>query len=1022
MNYWTQASHAALMTFGLSLFTIFSSTGFALAQSAAPEAATPETFSPILMDRLNGPRVFGSDYRYDLGPVGTVEIGLSLADFMPGRFPQVLSLLANEDETSTAFRVQIGGAGTKLGVWDGIEGRYLDYDFRDGGYFHIAISVRNSQTDVIINGDHVGRLDIGFGSATEAPLIVGGQQDGRFSVFGEVHFVRLWDLDLTVDILRQTERFNGRPTGLGKVQDHLVAYSEFTDRRAEMHFTRPLVELDRLMAGLTGNPDAPGEPKFIDLPSGAMINGLSAIFGATLRGFGLQYIDAAGEQHDDFIIYGKSGLQNNWVCDDQGNCSATPDRLEAERFEDPKRLTGYESMHAPGGGITAIRLGFEDGTYSSWVGNFGDDHMLETVTLPNRNSEVAQLAFAGEGDIRATGLAYTPLPDDHDITGRWTVRGWPGPRKMQGSQSDDVGGGLLHGSYSDEMVAALEVKDGGRRLVANFSGVLGATGGGQSARITEFVLGFDGRYYEPDGTVFEIVDDDMILMSDKWETVALVKVPPLVRLSGKDHNFNAFGGTFNLDHQIPFNGHIFRGFDVGHMDPANLQDMNALRGRVFREPAAGSLDFYTSYRKNIPFGLLHFPDIQERSRANTHSIQSSQDYRTESSQSVGLNIGVPKVASFGYNHEVKRRMGQQSSSKSQMSITRDVHTERALLIDRRYMELDAEFERHILDLSRTFKLTGKIDALPLIAEYGTHYARAMTIGTVRTDIMRFSSSAYGQMRGKGTTIGVEASATVKRAKLGLTYSESNSFDKENNRQVENQFEEVAAVGESGNPVPVLMDLRRLDDLLAPPYFSDPVILDDVRDVVSDAIDKYLEAAANEPLAPADIWEPYFFELSIGDMIAYELSDAEIESVGLDNVVSPGPPRSYSGSLFVTGPGDQTLWDVPLYIGTTSAFRPTKFHSRSKRVFMATASQLCGTDGEEKAQAGFGAELSIAWASDTASYGPGMKLFALKEGEPPKRQWFKFFNKQTAPYGVKMEALAKRLPNLNGEFKEMPKCP
>jgi hypothetical protein len=1003
-------SRFAIYAVILAVFSSFYS--IASAQSDAPKVE----FAPVLFDLETGPLQFVADERLDVVNIGTLEMAVTLPDFGGLAFPQVITLVSHEGVSGNGYRLQIGAGGTQLGFFNGSAAETIRYDFRRGGYFHIALSVRGDRTRVFINGDQIGDLGIGFGSGRSMPIIIGGIPSGLDSFLGEFHYFRLWDLDLTRAELIKTEDYFGQPTGFGGLDNHLVAFTEFTNVGQSLNYVRPLKLSDQLSTGRSGGQRG-GAEFVLKVPKSATITHVDVSYSTKLHSLTLRYTDAAGTSFSETIAGSAKPGDDLPPCSPEPCARAVAQNFASQAFDPSVSIVGVTLGIDNDLDVASVMLHFSDGTDGVQMG----------VNVPEENRSRHDIpegsTFAGFGGgvdeyIQFAGpLYHVPLPFT-DISGRWNLAFSGTPTKVPDADVIAQGSTVPHGNYTDQTAFILDTSDDGEiiRVTSRF--------GTETFHLTN-AAGVYTDLTTRRNLTFED-NDTADLYGNQLE-----KVDPYPVISARDGSFNEFGGTFNLDNQVPFTQHMFHGYDLGHIDPENLQDPAALRGQVFKAPAADSLDFYPSYQKIVPFGLLHFPDARERSERISRTMASAHDYTSSKSSSVGVNIGVPKVASFGYNRSVREKMGRQSQSKTMFAETKDLRTQRALVVDERHIELSELFRDRIYDLARLIKLGKPANPARIYASFGTHYSHAMTIGTVSVNTVRISSTGYKDMYEKGVKVGVKASATIKKVDAGGSLEVENGSSDAFNKSLEKEAESINGVGSDLEPVPVFLDLRPLSDLLAPPHFTDPVITGVLRNELKTAITTYLSNSPGNTIAPEDIWEPYFFELDFLDAQDVELKTTDPNGVP---IIGNSVNRFY-GAFQTIGPMEQGLRTQARILegNAHDAVNGGVFSIPGEPIqIMATASELCGLPlpGGGRGPAAvvsIGANLITDWGTDNdpddvvvlGFQGNTLLLSALPTNLVTGIM--EITNNELTPDAIKVRYTYRRLPDLDGGYKEIPQC-
>lgn len=787
--------------------------------------AAAEDFTPVVFDEASSPFVIAADERMGAGSVGSVEVGVSID---PGLapFPETMTLLEQGDGRRTRFALRLVDSGRALAFGDGATMAKVEAPLREGGFFQIAVSTRGERSEVFLDGDLIGTLPSGYGAAGPLPLHIGEDAAVSTPFFGSVHYLRLWSRAAGAAAFRATAAEYARPADPVLAAD-VAAWSVFTDARQELRFARDWTPEDTLSDGMAGA--AAGAP-FADIPpAGTRVARIAAWGGERLHALQLVVEDADKAP----ALLGLRGEPTD----------AEPDVFELEPGETVAGVEGSFDARS----VVQLVILTSRGRRSPPLGAAAPGPTPFSFRVPE-GASFDGLIGRDDGRVAAIGLGFLPRRSFGDLSGRWVLRDARSIALM-----DPPKPGQLHGAYGNRLTLKLHPRNRGTRirLGANFSWLQ-----------ADLTLQPDGSWRNANGTAairFLGPDEAEFTLLGSTERIVHVRPYEKVGLDGQD--FNAISGTFNVELQIPFWETMFQGFDITTLNPENLQEVGPRPQAIFRKPGIGSRDYYVAFQKNVPYGYLHFADFVERSESATQVISSSRDHVESHSDTVGFSIGIPKVFSFGANASFSRSRETHVKEQTQLAFTRDVTVERALVVDEAHIELDPEFRARILALAADLRAGRTPDwERELIRPYGTHYAYAMTVGSLAQTKLTFSSRSYGELASSGRSIGVEASATVKKVKVGASYKREDSLSDAYNDEMSRQFEELSRTGGEGKAAPVFLDLRPLSDLFNPTHFEDETVWA-MRAPFKAAIEAYAKGRAPRLDRLEDDWEPYLFRMA-----------------------------------------------------------------------------------------------------------------------------------------------------------------
>jgi hypothetical protein len=267
---------------------------------------------------------------------------------------------------------------------------------------------------------------------------------------------------------------------------------------------------------------------------------------------------------------------------------------------------------------------------------------------------------------------------------------------------------------------------------------------------------------------------------------------------------------------------------------------------------------------------------------------------------LNLGIGGGEKDKYGFaadlsrNESFGRREGQMATDSRMTSVHQSIATSHAIVLDPIYVRLNDCFVRRVLRMAPSAQAPAYFEAeadpskrqaggddaddcpeafqgpnaVPLsvgsfLDLYGTHFAYAITYGAWGRQTVSYGSKAVEHL--------LETKSKVEQkvgldAKLGPVKGGFSQVTEEERQQIgklksENELETSAYVCIGGsscndgkvdahsNLVPVFLHLRTIDGLLAPPYFTDPAIIVDLRQKVRAEVKRRMAAARTEDTAP-----------------------------------------------------------------------------------------------------------------------------------------------------------------------------
>ena len=313
-----------------------------------------------------------------------------------------------------------------------------------------------------------------------------------------------------------------------------------------------------------------------------------------------------------------------------------------------------------------------------------------------------------------------------------------------------------------------------------------------------------------------------------------------------------------------------QGYDVVTQDAFRLLDSDKL-------PIFADVDpqqYKISEMQIVPLGLTL---IQENTQGTIYSrslITSQSEYQKTVGHSFGasVDVGISDPAqtasastSVGFSYTKDQTEGM-SSSKAEMQAMGFSRSKRyAMVVDHPFVTLSNPFVEAIDDAI----YSGNYDRI--VARFGTHYAYAVTYGSVGKLTQRFDQNHIADFMAENEGTSFNAVASVSNYENSLRNSDTTQ---------ENENWTFVALGGNGSwdqsgfatgdtPYPILLDLRPLDQLLNPMNFpGQPEIYEQARAKLATAIAKYMGTKSNllstESVLPKmEKWEFNPYHLACG---------------------------------------------------------------------------------------------------------------------------------------------------------------
>ncbi|MFO1036697.1 MAG: MAC/perforin domain-containing protein [Geminicoccaceae bacterium] len=471
--------------------------------------------------------------------------------------------------------------------------------------------------------------------------------------------------------------------------------------------------------------------------------------------------------------------------------------------------------------------------------------------------------------------------------------------------------GLAHGLYARESFFALVERQGRLGISFDWGGFLPLASDPMAARSlvpADPALAWLGRLEFPEGTnetfTAKGVSPYRPMLPMLSEGVRYLRVEHLGDLPNEHPSGQKLDEVW-LAKDIPsgFNSSIRGCFDVQRTDLVDFQNTGCT-STIFQLPPLESANYRTIDSTIVPYGWRYAQRHVETGSYFSSMVTSTEEvekaFNGGTTTSVNLGIGGGEKDKYGLsadlsrNESFGRREGQMTTDGRMMSVHQSIATSHAIVLDPIYVRLNDCFIRRVLRMAPTAlapayfeaeadptkRQAGGDDAddcpetfqgptaVPLsvgsfLDLYGTHFAYAITYGAWGRQTVSYASQAvehFLETKSKvEQTVGLDAKlGPVKGGFSQETEEEHQQIGKLKNEK-ELETSAYVCIGGSGcndgkvdahsNLVPVFLHLRTIDGLLAPPYFTDPAIIVDLRQKVRAEVKKRMAAAPDADIEP-----------------------------------------------------------------------------------------------------------------------------------------------------------------------------
>lgn len=299
--------------------------------------------------------------------------------------------------------------------------------------------------------------------------------------------------------------------------------------------------------------------------------------------------------------------------------------------------------------------------------------------------------------------------------------------------------------------------------------------------------------------------------------------------------------------------YVLKCWDLSMMGQDDYQNTGC-GANVFTEPKAGSYGFKpttmsTGHTVAIPFAWTYVSQGFGNDESRVRMMGNGLDVATSDNLKIGVkaalnvmgvtakshvNVGIKSTVDYMYDKQMSYAKGEYLS------------TQFALVLHKWYATLDRAFIDRVLTMRKIPAAQRDDEYDRFVIDFGTHYANAITFGAKGERVVRMNQKQVVAMHQSGTNISVGLSAGYMGNGGGVDVDKASSNMQKltTNTSTEDRHWFCYSAGpcNEGIPsgdsaLPMLLDLRPIAELLAPPFFNDDEILTTIRDGVSRAIAK-----------------------------------------------------------------------------------------------------------------------------------------------------------------------------------------
>jgi hypothetical protein len=300
---------------------------------------------------------------------------------------------------------------------------------------------------------------------------------------------------------------------------------------------------------------------------------------------------------------------------------------------------------------------------------------------------------------------------------------------------------------------------------------------------------------------------------------------------------DTFKGQTLAQVEFPFLGYDPRLLQLYDRQGASTSGTNAkldggttLSGTpIFAYPALESGDYVRSTLKHSPFlplGAFPFTEVDHSGVSHTEILSSLSERSNSWSLNLGLSGGIPGLGSASVSGAYSGKNEEQKKDECRYTVSRNFSVSHLLFIDVPNMLLHEDFVGAIKSQLQKYiekkDVVGgphNLDWKSVIDRFGTHYAHAITFGSMDFMETRYSLHAETKAWERGTTLKQNAEVTMEGfVKAGRKVGASFNWGGKVGSEISKEDVVYYGVGNDNEPMPIFFDLRPISELLNPLFF------------------------------------------------------------------------------------------------------------------------------------------------------------------------------------------------------------
>lgn len=399
-----------------------------------------------------------------------------------------------------------------------------------------------------------------------------------------------------------------------------------------------------------------------------------------------------------------------------------------------------------------------------------------------------------------------------------------------------------------------------------------------------------------------------------------------------------------------FTGRIYnfgwsqRCYDMASIDPFNISNANCgaagstknLFKLVNDELAFRWENIGEGGQTAVPYGWRFVPRVNSSATTTTTTLSTSREIQRSVETSLGINS---KVNAFFVSVEskvsvnAKQMSDEMRSSKTTVTRSDYIATHSAFVLDKTNAALTDEFLQAVETLKadvRNIK-PATLAFSRFVDEWGTHYSAATTYGARGHYTFRMSEDDVMTVLENGIDVNVSVTVGAQMDGIGGEAGVSTGTKVDGKQKASTTLSSIAHTSEcqgggtcnNGEPsdnnrvVPILLDLRPISELLAPPFTRDVEVLTTLHDGVADEIARrtlfdgddtasaqFMMLGAPQLSLNAQGAASTVIEIKQGDKVLTSVGKDPTKPVYVIRVPATGNPNLTLASRWILPPGIQ----------------------------------------------------------------------------------------------------------------------